>query len=267
LEKKCPGQTQSGEEGSRFGFCYENGELKRAIEKIESKGVKIAGLHLHNSTKTRMPVIYEAIADTAVDIATEYGLQFKYIDIGGGFFGGLETKPPFSEYINKVSRILKKRFTPFSTTLIVEPGMALIGPAVSYSTSVIDVKKTTRNLFVITNGSRMQIDPLMRKESYFYKLNRINKKRGIGEERKVIDKQVITGYTCMENDRLFVLNNSEEIFVGDQIVYEKVGAYTMSLSPLFIKWFPKVYVKDGNKILKVRDNWEANEYKGRSFLI
>lgn len=52
LESYCPGQTQCGEDGERFGFCYENGELKRAIDRIESKGVKVSGLHLHKSSKT-----------------------------------------------------------------------------------------------------------------------------------------------------------------------------------------------------------------------
>ncbi len=98
LETYCPGQTQCGVDGERFGFCYENGELKRAIERIESKGVRISGLHLHKSSKTRMPDIYRAIATVAVEISSAYNLQLSYVDIGGGFFGGLETKPQFSEY-------------------------------------------------------------------------------------------------------------------------------------------------------------------------
>ena len=53
LESYCSGQTQCGEEGERFGFCYENGELRRVIDRIEAKGVKVAGLHLHKSSKTR----------------------------------------------------------------------------------------------------------------------------------------------------------------------------------------------------------------------
>ena len=52
LESYCPGQTQCGEDGERFGFCYENGELKRAIDKIRNKGIYVTGLHLHKSSKT-----------------------------------------------------------------------------------------------------------------------------------------------------------------------------------------------------------------------
>lgn len=258
LEKYCPGQTQCGEDGERFGFCYENDELKRAINKIESKGVRLSGLHLHKSSKTRMPDIYKAIATVAVEIAREYELTLSYIDIGGGFFGGLETKPQFPEYFDMVAGILRQQFDPKKTTLIVEPGMALIGAPVDYVTTVLDVKTTTRNTFVVTDGSRTQIDPLMTKKAYFSEINRLE------SGREIIERQIISGFTCMEHDRLFDLNNDEKLQPGDQIIYHRVGAYTMCLSPLFIKWFPEVYVKDGNDIKRIRARWTETEYKSRS---
>ena len=257
LEAKCPGQTQCGEDGERFGFCYENGELKRAIDKIESKGIKVSGLHLHKSSKTRMPDIYRAIAETAVEIARAYDLSLSYVDIGGGFFGGLESKPQFPEYFDMVASILRKQFNPDKTKLIVEPGMALIGAVIDYVTSVVDVKRTTRNTFIVTDGSRTQIDPLMTKSKYFYGVDRN------GSNRKTADRQIICGFTCMEHDRLFELTNEQELCPGDRIIYHKVGAYTICLSPLFIKWFPDVYVKDGNGIIQVRERWNAKDYKSR----
>ena len=259
LESKCPGQTQCGVDGERFGFCLENGELKKAVDRIESKGVRIAGLHLHKSSKTRMPDIYRAIAETAVEIARKYRLKLSYIDIGGGFFGGLETKPQFSEYFDMVAEILRQQFSPEETALIVEPGMALIGAPVDYVTTVVDVKRTSRCTFVVTDGSRTQIDPLMTKTSYFYELATSGSRAG-----RTLERQIITGFTCIEHDRLFELKGAEELLPGDRIVYHKVGAYTMCLSPLFIKWFPDVYLKDGDGLIKVRSKWRVEEYIRRS---
>lgn len=258
LEKYCPGQTQCGEDGERFGFCYENGELQKAIDQIESKGVTVSGLHLHKSSKTRMPDIYRAIASIAVEIARAYKLHLSYIDIGGGFFGGLDTKPQFDEYFDMVARILEEEFDCQEVKLIVEPGMALIGAPIDFVTTVKDVKKSIRNTFVVTDGSRTQIDPLMTKSSYFFDIS-LNE-----QDRKIISKQIITGFTCMEHDRLFELKNSGELMKGDRITYHKVGAYTMCLSPLFIKWFPEVYVQDNNCIYKVRDRWTVEEFRSRS---
>ncbi len=258
LESMCPGQTQCGEDGERFGFCYENEELKRAIERIEKTGVKVTGLHLHKSSKTRMPDIYRAIAEIAVEISRKYQLSLSYIDIGGGFFGGLRTKPQFPEYFDMISGILKQQFNPSETKIIIEPGMAVIGASVDYVTTVIDTKRTTRNTFVVTDGSRTQIDPLMTKSNYFYEIQRLN------EDRITVNRQVISGFTCMEHDRLFDLLDDKEVLPGDRIIYHKVGAYTMCLSPLFIKWFPEVYVKTLSGVVKVRNRWRTEDYKNRS---
>ena len=258
LESLCPGQTQCGEDGERFGFCYENGELKRAIDRITDKGVRISGLHLHKSSKTRLPDIYRAIAETAVDIARAYALELSYVDIGGGFFGGLANKPQFPAYFDMVADILRRQFDPAQTALVVEPGMALIGAPVDYVSSVVDVKRTTRGIFVVTDGSRTQIDPLMTKSAYFHDIER---RAG---ERETLSRQIVSGFTCMEHDRLFELRDQQALLPGDRIVYHKVGAYTMCLSPLFIQWFPDVYVKDGGEITKVRPRWGTNEAKGRS---
>lgn len=253
IERYCPGQSQEPEEGGRFGFCYENGELRKAIERIQKTGVRLAGLHLHVSSRTRDVGIYTAIANMAVTIAEEYGLSLDYIDIGGGFFGGLKNKPQFDDYIKNVSDILYKCFSPEKTALIVEPGMSLVGSPVKFVVKVLDVKQTTYNRFIVIDGSRINIDPLMTKHSYYKTILRQE------ENREILDKQVIVGFTCMEHDRLCVETMQQEIKPGDRIVFSKVGAYTMCLSPLFIRYFPKVYVDDGTQTYEVRRRWTADD--------
>lgn len=254
VEEVCIGQTACGDEGGRFGFCYENGELKKVIEKIRECGISIKGLHMHISSKTRSIEIYETIAKKACEIAETYSLELSYVDIGGGFFGGLANKPQFSEYLAVIKEQLEKKFNPENTTLIIEPGMCLVGSAINYVTSVIDVKDTTYNRFVITDGSRTNIDPLMKKSNYFFYIEQNS------ESNRKMSKQVICGFTCMEPDRIMILNDYPELNVGDRIVYEKVGAYTMCLTPLFIKYFPEVYVRDKNELNLVRKKWTVAEY-------
>ena len=41
IEKLCPNQSQCGTEGGRFGFCYENGELGKALNFLKENNVKI----------------------------------------------------------------------------------------------------------------------------------------------------------------------------------------------------------------------------------
>lgn len=259
IEKSCPGQSQCGDEGGRFGFCYENGEFEKALKKVCQQGHRVAGLHLHTSSRTRGLDIYRAIAEMACRIAETFDLQLDYVDVGGGFFGGLPTKPQFDEYMALMAGILRRRFSPGKTALILEPGMAVIGAPVSYVTTVIDVKDTTANRFVITDGSRTSIDPLMTKSNYFSRYHRHT-------DKPALPKQVIGGFTCMEHDRLFTAVDQPELSVGDQIIYEKVGAYTMCLTPLFIRYFPDVYVDDGQTMKLVRKAWTPEEYLQKSVL-
>lgn len=253
IEKMCPGQSQCPEEGGRFGFCYENGEFTKAVDVLHKKNVQIIGIHLHTSSKSRGLDIYKAIAQMAVKVKREFNLELDYVDIGGGFFGGLPSKPQFEEYISLMGSILAEEFDKEKTKLVIEPGMAVIGAPVSYVTSVIDIKDTNYNRFVITDGTRTSIDPLMTKSNYFHHLL-------FEGERDKHNKQVICGYTCMEHDRLFEKKDGPTLKVGDQIIYDKVGAYTMCLTPLFIKYFPDVYVEENGKYKKVREAWKPEQY-------
>ena len=259
VERMCPGQSQCPEEGGRFGFCYENGEFARVVTLLREKQVRINGLHLHTSSKSRGLDIYRAIAETACRLQREFRFELDYVDVGGGFFGGLPTKPQFEDYFSLMAGILETEFNHQRTKLIIEPGMAVIGSCVHYVTSVIDVKQTEFSRFVVTDGSRTNIDPLMSKASYFHSYER-------KQETPILPKQIICGYTCMEHDRLFTAVNEPELQVGDRILYHKVGAYTMCLTPLFIKYFPDVYVHRNGSLIKVREAWTPEDYLRKSIL-
>jgi diaminopimelate decarboxylase len=256
LEVRCPGESVAGAEGSRFGFCYENGELKKAIDYIRHlDNVSLVGLHLHCSSKSRSVNIFRTISRIACEITESYALDLAYVDIGGGFYGGLIDKPQFTDYFEAISGELSKTFDKDNTVLIVEPGTSLVSSPFSYVTKVTDIKQTTANIFVVTDGSRVHVDPLMKKTGYFFDL--INNQDSKGT---VLEEQVITGFTCMEFDRLFVLEKYPKLSVGDRIIYQKVGAYTLCLSPLFIKNFPAVYVKNDDNCILVRKPGTVKEY-------
>lgn len=259
IERMCPGQSQCPEEGGRFGFCYENGEFSKAVTMLQEKGARVSGLHLHTSSKSRGLDIYRAIAMVACDIQKEFRLDLDYVDVGGGFFGGLPTKPQFDEYMALMADILSTQFDKGRTSLIIEPGMAVIGAPVRYVTTVIDVKDTQYNRFVVTDGSRTSIDPLMSKSSYFHSYER-------SADSSIVPKQIICGYTCMEHDRLFEAIEEPALLPGDRIIYDKVGAYTMCLTPLFIKYFPDVYVERDGVFIKVREAWRPEDYLMKSIL-
>ena len=257
IEKYFPSESKAGEQGSRFGFCMENDELSEAVSLLRSCGnIYINGLHLHVSTSTRKVEIYEWLSDLFGDIVSRYDLkEIEYFDIGGGFFGGMPNCPGWNEYLSVISKVLyNKGFTSDNLTVILEPGVSLLAGAFSYYASVVDVKQTNRSRFIVTDGSRIHIDPFFHKTSYFYE--------HICEAKKFhLDKQIVVGFTCLEYDNIMVLENQQEVSVGDRFRFDKLGAYTLTLSPLFISYFPAVYVLNEDESLQcVRERWTAKEF-------
>ena len=257
LEKYCPGETTMGDESSRFGFSYEDGHLAKAISRLKNiSNVRISGLHMHSSTKSRSVEAFRNIAQMACTVSGEFRLDPDYIDMGGGYCGGMSGRPEYPDYFPAISSELKKCFSPRKTTLIVEPGISMISKCTKFISSVLDVKDVRGTRYVITDGSRFNLDPTMIKNSYLYT---VEKKAGTERDNK--DEQIICGFSCMEADRLFKMKDSGELLPGDRIIYQNVGGYTMALNPLFIQFFPPVYVfDDKNGYTMVRRKWEPKDY-------
>lgn len=239
-------------DGFRFGFSEKSGELSEAISVIrEVFGDCSFGLHLHFNSVTRSVDVYRATAEYAIKIINKYSIKPSFIDIGGGFFGGVPGKPSPTEYLSAVKEILVPTVNPKETALIIEPGSAIIGSVVELHTTVLDVKNNEKTRIVTTDGSRVHIDPLWIKTRYMYSVDSTN---------NTFSRQVICGYTCMDHDRIMVLENEKELSQGDKIIYYRVGAYTMTFGGMFIKRYPDVYVEMNKEVIKVRTEPSLEDY-------
>lgn len=251
LEGYLPGQTSTNGSGGRFGFCLENGELHNAIKVLHDNGIAVSGLHMHMSNASRSPDIYSVLTEKACQIISEESLDIRYIDLGGGYFGGGDDGERYAEYVSVVHDILK-RYDLEGIQMIVEPGASVVATAFSYISSVIDVKQTTYDRFVVTDGSRLHIDPFMKRSRYVY--------RSSSTSEPIKERQVICGYTCMENDRIMTLQDINEFKIEDQIEYDIVGSYTMCFNPLFISFLPRVYGERDGIYQLIREKWEVGEF-------
>ncbi len=257
LEKMCPGETTMGEESGRFGFCYETGKFAGALKLLRQiPNVDVAGLHLHSSSKSRSVNIFRSIAHMACQLKKEYGLALSYVDLGGGYCGGMEGRPEYPDYFPAIAEELSECFTPSRTRLIVEPGISLISKCTTFVTSVFDTRDIKGDRYVMTDGSRFNIDATMIKNTHLFHVDHY----ATNTDRPVMERQIVSGYTCMECDRILSCENQPELLPGDKIVYENTGGYTMSLNPLFIQYFPPVYIKQGEKLIQVRRKWTPVDY-------
>lgn len=249
-----PNDIEYIEKGFRFGFSVENGAIADALKRISStQEIKTIGIHLHCNSITRSKEVYRSIAKYAVALIDRFDLEPRYIDVGGGFFGGVPGKTSIHEYFEIISKELRKAPSTRNTLLIAEPGSAIIGSVIDLHTSVLDVKDTNKARIVTTDGGRVYIDPQWFRTRYMYSINPASDEVYEGT-------QIVCGYTCMDHDRIMEIENEKKLQVGDEIIYHRVGAYTVTFGGLFIKYLPEVYVSNNGQMKKIRGTMKAEEY-------
>lgn len=258
LEKACPGETIPGKEPGRFGFNIENGDFERAVRELRDiPGVSISGIHGHHSTRTKSLNIFKNVAMKVCE-CSKFCTQLEYLDMGRCIFGDKPGVPSFDEYAKTIVDVMKSFDIDHSVNLIMEPGAALVASPFSYVCKVLGAKDIKDVRLVFTDGSVKQIAPQMNPVKFMSTLTASKENR--------IERQVVSGYSCIENDRFLELNGERELSVGDIIELKNTGAYSMVLSPLFIEYYPNVYVKDGEEIIVARKKWETSEFIQKSNL-
>jgi len=243
---------------SRFGFNDETEEFSNALETVRSiPQVKLAGLHIHRTSHSRSVRFYKRSVAYAASVIKKYHLDLDYLDVGGGYYGIFRNAPTFDDYVAAIYESLQKQGLE-KLVIIVEPGNALTALSFTYYSQVIDVKQLPDCRILTTDGTRNDIDPFFHKNGYMTEINRAN------DSGQVVPLQIVAGATCLEYDQLFRLENQQEMEVGDVIEYKNVGAYTLSLTPMFINYFPRVYSLSSDGLKLVRDKWTAKEYIQKS---
>lgn len=259
ISKVSPADEASPEDDSRFGFSVESGEFQKAVEAIGCMdNVTFVGIHTHREPKTRSVSFYKNVIRYVQQVIKPISSTLKYWDLGGGFFGIMPGKPTSDDYC----RGFYDAMEPWARklTIIIEPGNAIVASAFSYITSVIDVKHHDNKIFVTTDGTRNDIDPFFHKTNYFNHFV-------FGNENGVVAQfpQVVGGLSCLEYDRLFTIPKGQrQLWVGDYIIYDRVGAYTMALTPPFIHFFPTVYASNNGNLSVVREEWTENDILQKS---
>lgn len=261
ISRVSPEDADGDNDNSRFGFSDETAEFSEAIEYIRQlPNVTLDGLHIHRTAHSRSIRFYKHSIEFACQTIKKYGLKLNYVDVGGGYFGIFPNKPTYQEYSDAFMQVLSA-YGLQDMCVIVEPGNALVASAFAFMSEVIDVKHVEENLwFATTDGSRNDVDPFFKKSGYLCDVLY----RG---DSPVVGQQIVGGCTCLEYDRMFTLENRPLLAVGDRIFYRNVGAYTMCLSPMFIRYIPNVYLKKEGEYRLIREKWTAKEFLIKNILL
>ncbi len=253
LEELCPGETTTGEMVGRFGICVENGDFEKALNLLKVSGISLNGLHVHSSSKSRSLKFFKTISRKTVEIIKKYNLyNIKYIDIGGGFFGGkyFPNKPSIREYANTICTEIINGLgyeKCKSIMLILEPGAAILASTMDYLVSTLNIRDIRGKRVITVDGSLLHINPMMNQHEVPCTL--------INPGIDTMCKQIIGGSTCMEMDRIYPRGLNKLIELDTQILFHACGAYMSTHNSSFINSAPSIYIlKDNNyKILREKN--------------
>lgn len=228
---------------SRFGFDVSNPEFEKALNLIRKiPNLKLNGFQCHFATRTintwpnRVNGIIELI-DKYIDEPP------KFISLGGGIFGKMADSlkaqfdteiPAYEDYANAVAHRLKEYFKNISKDrqpmLIIEPGTAIVGDAMKFVAKVVSIKDVRGKKIATLLGSIYNINPTLNKKNLPIKIYHDETSNKIQHMYEDLD---FGGYTCIESDYLY-RGYSGKLAVGDYVVFDNVGSYSVVLKPPFI---------------------------------
>lgn len=242
-------------------------------EAARNLGVSIVGIAFHAGSGQRNPSAFGAAIGTARrawDLCVSAGNELSILDIGGGFTDG----PEWQDVARVVTESLHHYF-PGSTAprqgnwnasavdVIAEPGRFLVCNAFTLATQVIGVRRSTAFIDIFINDSvygsfnntiydKAEVRPaaviLMETETEPVKFLDVALPSpcidSIEADRQANDQQNLAsvwGQTCDGLDRILECTDclpTENLNVGDWIVWGSMGAYTLAAGSHFNGFAP-----------------------------
>ncbi len=246
----------TGMDRSRFGIEI-NPDTVSAIKELDN--ILVSSVHCHVAFSRSLDTWAEKTHRMA-RIAKMLGAGI--IDLGGRMYGPMNPElaaqfdceiPTFQDYADCIYDALSDYYSDADMpAIIVEPGTTLISNAQSLLTTVVDIKTVCGKTVCTLDAKKLDITVIGESTKTFpyYVIN-----HGGG---RVADAS-LCGCTCLESDRL-VDGYTGPLSVGDQVLFDNVGAYSNVLSPRFIRGTPSMMVYEpgaGFFLVKNRDSMET----------
>lgn len=223
---------------SRFGMDVEGELFRHVLRRLDQRrNLVLDGLHCHFphrdvqsfDTRIRRMIFLSKDVFTAPP---------RYINIGGGFFGEMDTATAagfgvapvsFRDYAEVIGPALQRAYPDSSTSpiLIVEPGTAIVADAMKFVTRVIDIRVIRGRTIATVDGSIFNTSPYSRSRRLPV---RVVSQGGGAAVTGGVD---VAGFTCIESD-LLVEDLQLGLAVGDFLIFSNVGSYSVVMKPPFI---------------------------------
>jgi diaminopimelate decarboxylase len=220
--------------GPEAKFGVEADDAVAAYRAAKKAGVKRFGLHMMTGSGVLNPKYFPAITaklmEIAVKIVKEVGIEFEFIDIGGGLgipYSSKEKALPIDWIIKNIARTFTaavKKNKLGNPKLMLEPGRYLVGDAGVLLTRTHTLKKMYGKNFVgVDAGMQTLVRPAMY-GAYHEILNASNLNQASKQKVSVV------GPACENTDQFAKGRILPKIMEGNLLAILDVGSYGFVMS-------------------------------------
>ena len=248
---------------SRFGFDVEKPEFRQLVERLQATdNISIYGLHCHFAS--RRGETWKPRAEGMCKLVSELCKDTPdHVDLGGGLFGKMKNSlkaqfgmhiPTYREYAREAAATIAEFFEGKAQQpkLFIEPGSALVGDAMRFISRVKSIKDIRGKSIATLMGSIYNINPTLNKKNP--PITVLHDETLQTQEYRDLD---FAGFTCIESDYLY-RGYDGPLSIGDLVMFENVGSYSVVLKPPFIlPNFPVLELTaDGVKVIKRQETFD-----------
>ncbi|RXN24398.1 nucleolar 10 [Labeo rohita] len=230
----------------KFGATLKSSRL--LLERAKELGLDVIGVSFHVGSGCTDPETYsQAISDArcVFDMGAELGYQMTLLDIGGGFPGSDDTKLKFEEIAAVINPALDKYFpVDCGVRIIAEPGRYYVASAYTLAVNIIAKKVIMKEqsasdeeedgandrtlMYYVNDGVYGSFNCILYDHAHV--LPTLHKKPKPDERMYPCS---MWGPTCDGLDRIVEQCNLPDLQVGDWLLFENMGAYTVAASSTF----------------------------------
>ncbi len=215
-------KISTGKIDSKFGlpkssflnFC-------RNFKKFKNLKIKAVSVHIGSQITSVGP--FRKTLNVLYKIIKSSGINFEYIDLGGGFgipYQNKEKKIDIGNYSRLVNKFKKR----LNCKIIFEPGRFIVGNAGTLISRIVFIKKNGNKNFVILDAG---MNDFMRPALYNAKHNIIPV---LKLKKKINGNVEFVGPICESTDTFVKYRNYSLLNENNLVAITNVGAYGSSLS-------------------------------------
>ena len=234
--------------GSKFGVNEEN--ALEAYRKAKKAGVERFGIHMMTGSGVLDPEYFGKITrklgQIAENISEKLGIEFEFIDIGGGL--GVPYRPEEDDIdVEKVAENVSEAFDEFDfdAEVMMEPGRFLVAQSGILITEVQDVREKEKTYVGLNSGMHHFLRPML--------YDAYHEIEAVDPSNEKMDANIV-GLVCENTDTFAEDREISRVQRGDHIAIRDVGAYGFAMASNWnTRPLPPEIMVDGEQVEVIRE--------------